>query len=158
MQEVIPERQRRRTGPKAASDQGSQPTSILGFLDGVLSDEDKTWRLAYLVRQLGFVAVVILISLAAVGYIWMHKAPMQVKAGVGGGSTIFIVLGSLAVRIKRAARRGQASRSGRSAIPAPLSQQLESGVDSGIGQSDSTDGQHTSNDDPYDDQGSAAQS
>ena len=110
-------------------------------------------------RQVGFITVVILVSVAAVGYIWMNKASMPVKAGVGGGSTVFIVVGTFVVRISRTAQRRRASRGAGSASSSPLAhQQLEGGTNGKISRSNGSDSQHASNGNPYEDLDPASQS
>jgi hypothetical protein len=87
----------------------AQKPSFYGFLGDVVSNEEKTRRLGYLIRQTGFALAVILISLAAIGYIWMYKSPMLMKVYVGSGSTLFIAVGTAVVRFKRAMRRERGS-------------------------------------------------
>jgi hypothetical protein len=158
MQEVFPERERQRAGLNAASQGGVQPVSLYGFLDGVVNDEDKTRRLGYLIRQVGFVIAVILVSAAAAGYVLMYKVPVPVKAGVGGGSTLFIILGTLAIRISRTARRRRAPGGSRSAIPSLLPrQQFENDIDSKVSRTDSSNGQDAGDANPNKDLGSASQ-
>lgn len=158
MQEAFPEQERHRAGPNAASHQGAQPDSLYDFLDGVLSDEDKTRRLGYLMRQAALVTAIVLVAVASAGYIWIYKASMPVKVGVGGGSTVLIILGTLA-RMSRTTQRGRASRGTGSAPRPPRShQQLENGTNGKISRANGPDGQHPSNSDPHEDLDAASQS
>jgi hypothetical protein len=142
--------------PRTSGTSGDvQPVSLYGFLDRVVSDEHKTRRLGYLMRQAGFVAVVVLVSLAAVSYIGMYKAPLGMKAGVGGGSALFIMLGGITVRIRRTGRQRRA----RAAISRPLPQPPpEEGGGSQISEGDRSDSQHASDGNPHDDLGAARRS
>ncbi len=77
-----------------------QKPSLFEFLGDVVQDEDETRRLGYLIRQVGLALSVIFVSMAAIGYIWMYKSPILVKVCVGSGSTVFIAVGTLLVRLK----------------------------------------------------------
>lgn len=82
-----------------------QKPSLFEFLGDVVQDEDQTRRLGYLIRQVALALSAIFVSMAAIGYIWMYKSPILVKVWVGSGSTVFIAIGTLLVRLKRTARR-----------------------------------------------------
>ena len=133
-----------------------RPLSFLPFLDGVLDDEHKTRRLGYLIRQAGLVVVVILISLTALGYIWLYKSPMLAKVGIGSGSSLLIA-GSLVVRFKRASRadRNLGNPDGVVTAPPPP---LEQGHDNRVCDSHGPDGKHGSDGNPHNDLGAASRS
>jgi len=136
----------------------AQPVSLYSFLDRVISDERKTRRLGYLMRQAGFVAVVVLVSLAAVCYIGMYKAPLVMKAGVGGGSVLFIILGSIAGRIGRASRQRRIGKGARPAVLSPSPPPSREKSDRPrIGEDDHPNDQHGSYGNPHGGLGAASQ-
>ena len=126
-------------------------SGFLPFLDNVLANEDKTRRLGYLIRQIGLVATAILIALASVIYITMYKSPVDVKVGVGVGSTLLITVGSILVRLRRAGRpvgsAGGSPRVGRPPKPPPPVPPNQRD-DGRIRESDGTNGQYPGHDYP----------
>jgi hypothetical protein len=128
-------------------------------LDNVLANEDKTRRLGYLIRQTGLVATTVLVALAAVVYITMYKSPIDVKVAVGVGSTLLITVGSILIRLRRAAKPNGSARgsprAGRPPKPPPPVSPNQEG-EGGIRESDGSDRQHPSYDYPEHDLGGAA--
>jgi hypothetical protein len=87
---------------------GSEPRniSILEFLDHILSSEDKTRRLGYLIQQI----MLAIIAFAGLVYVIMDRAPVDVKYGVAGGSALLITGGRIILNMNSRRRAAQAGR------------------------------------------------
>lgn len=92
------------------SDEGSGKWPLLfGFFERVLSDEDKTRRLGYLMNH----AIIGIIALAGLSYIMIDKAPPELKYSIAGASAFLITCGRIVLGVgsrRRSRKDGSTKR------------------------------------------------
>ncbi len=93
-------------------DDWTRASSLYQFLDGVLDSDEKTQRLRAIILDASIAVVRVAMGLglaavpvASVIYLMALKAPLELKAVMGGASTLVIGAGSFLLQRRRSARR-----------------------------------------------------
>jgi hypothetical protein len=86
-----------------------KPAGLADVLHQTLNSDEMTARACRLMITLGVSLAIVLVPVAAVAFIVMVKAPVEWKYILGGGSAVFVSVGSWFFSRRRAARRTRRS-------------------------------------------------
>ena len=90
--------------PGAFSRSRRRLSEFLAFLTYVLRDDDRSRRLGFLIGRLGMAGALIVVPVAALGYIMLGSVAGYFTAGLGAGSAVAITI-SVSGRLSRKKKR-----------------------------------------------------